>query len=162
MRNAIWAYFLALGCVIIDQLLKLWADQALPYNQALPILPFLNMTLAYNEGAAFSFLAQHPQWGRWLLSGLALIISIGLIIWIKYLKAHEKYISLGAGLVLGGAIGNLIDRLAYGHVIDYIDVYYKAWHWPIFNFADITISIGAFLIVIAGFFEAEQPHHINK
>tara|TARA_R110002126_G_scaffold262651_2_gene405561 strand:+ start:93 stop:737 length:645 start_codon:yes stop_codon:yes gene_type:complete len=148
-RAFVW-YILALVIVIIDQWTKWLAETKLTFHDPVPVIePFLNWTLAYNYGAAFSFLADAGGWQKWFFSGLALLMSLFLIIYLIKAPRKATLLSFGLALVLGGAVGNLIDRLLHGHVIDFIHVHYAdVWHYPIFNIADIGISIGVLLIVI--------------
>lgn len=143
-------YVLALVIVIIDQWTKWLAETNLTFHDPVPVIePFLNWTLAYNYGAAFSFLADAGGWQKWFFSGLALVMSLFLIIYLIKAPRKATLLSLGLAMVLGGAVGNLIDRLLHGHVIDFIHVHYAdVWHYPIFNIADVGISLGVLLIVI--------------
>lgn len=144
-----WSWFLISVVVIFfDQASKYWALSELSLYQAKPIAPMINFTLAYNTGAAFSFLSGAGEWHRWFLTGFSLIMSIVLVIWLIKLKPKACLQHLSLSLILGGALGNLIDRAVYGYVIDFIDVYYKNYHWPVFNLADSAICIGAFLLLV--------------
>ena len=148
-RAFIW-YLLALAVLIIDQWTKWLAETKLNFLEPVPVIePFLNWTLAYNYGAAFSFLADQAGWQKWFFAGLALVMSLFLIGYLVKAPRKARLLSFGLALVLGGALGNLIDRLLHGHVIDFIHVHYAdVWHYPIFNIADIGICIGVALIVI--------------
>ena len=148
-RAFMW-YALALIIIVIDQWTKWLAETKLTFHDPVPVIePFLNWTLAYNYGAAFSFLADAGGWQKWFFSGLALLMSLFLIIYLLKAPRKATLLSLGLAMVLGGALGNLIDRLLHGHVIDFIHVHYAdVWHYPIFNIADVGISIGVLLIVI--------------
>ena len=143
-------YLLSLVVVIIDQWTKWLAETKLTFHEPVPVIePFLNWTLAYNYGAAFSFLADAGGWQKWFFSGLALVMSLFLIGYLIKAPRKATLLSLGLALVLGGAVGNLIDRLLHGHVIDFIHVHNAdVWHYPIFNIADMGISIGVAMIVI--------------
>ncbi|MCB1561730.1 MAG: signal peptidase II, partial [Xanthomonadales bacterium] len=110
----------------------------------------MNWTLTYNEGAAFSFLSDASGWQRWFFSALAVGISAMLVFWLRKIRRHDWRHALPFALVISGAIGNLIDRLRLGHVIDFIDVYWGASHWPAFNVADSAISVGAVLLLLFG------------
>jgi len=134
--------------IVLDQATKLLADHFLNYHQPVAIIPMFNFTLLYNKGAAFSFLNDAGGWQRWFFTIVSSVISIVLIIWLRKLKASQKLLITSIALILGGAIGNLIDRSLYGHVIDFLDVYYQQHHWPAFNIADSAISIGAVLLII--------------
>ena len=144
--------------IVTDQLTKTWATDNLPFAQSVALTPFLNFTLLHNTGAAFSFLADAGGWQRWFFIGLAAIISIGLFIWILRLSAKQRWLGIALALILGGAIGNLIDRIIYGYVIDFIDFYYQQWHWPAFNIADSAISIGVFMLLIDALFPVEKKN----
>ena len=138
--------------LLLDQGTKLLADSSMALYDPIELLPSLALTKAYNTGAAFSFLGDASGWQRWFFSGLAVVVCGVLLVWLRRLHAREWRTALALTLILGGAIGNLIDRLLYGHVIDFIDVYYKTWHWPTFNVADSAISIGAALLVLDALF----------
>lgn len=144
--------WLTLSLLVIgaDQLTKIAAEAELQLHEAVPVMPFFNLTLAYNEGAAFSFLSDAGGWQRWLFSGLAVVISLVITFWLRRLSSAERLTGFGLALILGGAIGNLIDRLAYGHVIDFIQLYYDRWYWPAFNLADSAITVGVVLLLIDG------------
>ncbi len=144
--------------LVLDQLSKRWADAQLALHQPKLLTPFLSLTLAYNQGAAFSLLSDQGGWQRWLFAGLAAAASLGILIWILRLGRRDQLIAAALALILGGAMGNLADRLLLGHVIDFIDFHYRSlggWpgfspdgHWPAFNLADSAISLGAVLLVI--------------
>ncbi|WP_006786284.1 signal peptidase II [Thiorhodospira sibirica] len=134
--------------IILDQLTKWFAERTLPLFEPVAILPFLNFTLVYNTGAAFSLLSQAGGWQRWFFVSLALVVSVFIIVWLKQLKPEERLTATGLALLLGGAIGNLIDRLWHGKVIDFIDMHVAGYHWPAFNIADAAISMGAVLLII--------------
>ena len=137
---------LAFVITILDQGTKALALALFQYNEPLAVLPFVNFTLLYNTGAAFSFLA-NSAYARHVLTVLAIAVSAG-IIFVLIRKRPKAYASCALALVLGGALGNLIDRLRFGYVVDYIDVYIGSYHWPAFNVADAAISIGALLLFI--------------
>ncbi len=137
--------------LILDQCTKLLADALLGAHQAVELLPFLALRKAYNYGAAFSFLGDASGWQRWFFIILALVVMGILLVWLRRLPAAETRARLGLVLILGGAAGNVIDRLVYGYVIDFIDVFYASWHWPTFNIADSAISVGAFLLLLDAF-----------
>ncbi len=142
--------------IIIDQITKYAASSMLLMHEPVPVLPFFNFTLMHNTGAAFSFLADQGGWQRWFFAALALGVSIVLTVWLYRLKTHEKWLALALSLVLGGAVGNLIDRVYYGYVIDFIDIYYNTLHWPAFNIADSAITAGAVMLVIDTFRNKEK------
>ena len=138
---------IAVVIVLLDQLTKLAAVKALAAEGFARVTSFFNLVLAYNKGAAFSFLASESGWQRYFFTA----ISIGAVIFIIYLlKKHagERLFCWALALILGGAIGNLIDRVLYGHVIDFLDFHVGSWHWPAFNVADSAICIGAVMFVL--------------
>jgi signal peptidase II len=137
--------------LLVDQCTKLLADAMLVLHQQVAVIPYLALFKAYNPGAAFSFLSDASGWQRWFFVVLAIIVIAVLLVWLWRLSAAEAATSLALSLILGGAVGNLIDRLVYGYVIDFIDVYYGSWHWPAFNVADAAISVGAFLLLLDAF-----------
>jgi len=134
--------------LILDQGSKWFADSLLGPHDAVPLLPFLDLRKAYNPGAAFSFLSDASGWQRWFFSGLAVLIIGVLVVWLRQLPRGQGRVALALALILGGAAGNLVDRVLYGHVIDFIDLYYGAWHWPTFNIADSAITLGAVLLIL--------------
>jgi signal peptidase II len=142
-----WIILIAL-IIAADQATKLWVLAALEPYQVVPVLPMFNLTLVFNEGAAFSFLADAGGWQRWFFAGLAVVVSIALLLWLKRLEAQERLTGVALSLVAGGAVGNLIDRIAYGHVVDFVDVYWRTWHWPAFNVADSAITVGVILLLL--------------
>ena len=133
--------------VVLDQITKYIADSNLDLRVPVEVFLGLNMTLCYNKGAAFSFLSNAGGWQRWFLMAISFVISLVLVFWLRNVDKNSKALAWGLALILGGAIGNLIDRTLYGYVIDFIDVYYGYWHWPAFNIADSAISIGAGLLL---------------
>lgn len=161
-RAFVW-YLLSLVVLIIDQGTKWLAETNLTFHEPVPVIePFLNWTLAYNYGAAFSFLADAGGWQKWFFSGLALLMSLFLIGYLVKAPRKAKLLSVGLALVLGGALGNLIDRLLHGHVIDFIHVHYAdVWNYPIFNVADMGICIGVVLIVIDMLF-LEKKREVSR
>ena len=143
--------WLSLLAVILDQASKLAIAGSMQLYQSIQIMPYFNLTYVHNTGAAFSFLSEAGGWQRWFFAGLALVISVVIAVWLARLKQHETLLAVALSLVLGGAIGNLIDRLAYGYVIDFLDVYYQTWHWPAFNIADSAITLGVILMLVESF-----------
>ncbi len=144
-----WPWFLfSILVLLVDQASKYWAASHLIPYQPDAVFPMFNFTLAYNTGAAFSFLSGAGNWHRWFFAGFSILMSLILIIWLARLPAKAKLQAAAVSLILGGAIGNLYDRAILGHVIDFIDVYYQNHHWPVFNLADAAICLGAFLLLI--------------
>ncbi len=148
MARWLW---LSLLIVILDQATKWLAEALLLPFQPVPLMPLLNFTLMYNEGAAFSFLANAGGWQRWLFAGFALVMTLALILWLMRLNKGERATAAALSLVIGGAIGNLIDRVQTGRVVDFIDFYVGTWHWPAFNVADSAISIGIVFLLVTSF-----------
>jgi signal peptidase II len=134
--------------LVADQATKQWVLAALQPYEVIPVLPVLNLTLVFNEGAAFSFLATASGWQRWFFIALAVVITAVLVGWLAKLQPHERITAAGLSLVAGGAVGNLVDRLLYGHVVDFLDFYWRSWHWPAFNVADSAITIGVALLLL--------------
>ena len=137
--------------IFFDQVSKWLMMSWLSLYETVVIMPYFNLTMAHNEGAAFSFLAQAGGWQRWFFIGLALIISVVLFVWLAKLKPTEKLEAISLSLILGGAIGNVIDRISYGYVVDFIDLHIGHNHWPVFNIADSAICIGAILLIADSF-----------
>lgn len=148
-----WVWFgLSVLIIVLDQASKHWAVATLQPYQPNPVMPLLNLTLAYNTGAAFSFLSSAGDWHRWFFTAFSGMMSVFLVVWMVRTPKRD-YVQLGGiSLILGGALGNVIDRILLGHVIDFIDLYYAHYHWPVFNVADSAICIGAVLLGIDVFF----------
>ena len=142
---------LSVMVVILDQWTKHLAMNGLTLHQPVPILPYLNFTLTTNPGAAFSFLRDAGGWQRWLFISISSVVSIAIFVWLFRLRGHQRLLACGLALVLGGAIANLWDRVTLGEVVDFVDVYFRRWHWPAFNVADSAISIGAILLLYSAF-----------
>jgi signal peptidase II len=145
--------------VVLDQYSKVLVDSALELHRSIELLPSLAIRKIYNSGAAFSFLSDASGWQRWFFITLALLVVVVLITWLYRLPRNQVRLALALSLVLGGAVGNLIDRVYYGYVIDFIDVYYASWHWPTFNIADSAITVGAALLLLDAFtgHKKDQP-----
>jgi signal peptidase II len=142
-----WGW-LSILVIVLDQATKYLAETLLVMHQPIPVLPSFNLMLTYNTGAAFSFLADAGGWQRWFFLSLGVAVSVGLILWLYRLKPGENRLAVALALILGGAVGNLIDRAWLGQVIDFIQLYYDRWYWPAFNIADSAITIGAVLLVV--------------
>ena len=142
-----WAW-LSLVVLLLDQGVKYLASNYLNYHEPMAVCPGLNLTLVHNTGAAFSFLRDAGGWQRWFFMFLSGSVSIALLIWLYRLPPRHRWLGCSLALVLGGAAGNLWDRITLGYVVDFIDVYYSQWHWPAFNVADSAISIGAVMLII--------------
>ncbi len=149
-RCVIWLV-LSLVIVAIDQLTKLLIMENLSLYQRVSVLPLLDLVRLHNTGAAFSFLADASGWQNWLFAGVAIVVSAAIVWWLAALpRSGQALLALGLALVLGGAIGNLIDRLLYGYVIDFILLFYREWSYPAFNVADSAITCGVILILYDG------------
>jgi signal peptidase II len=134
--------------VILDQLTKWAAVTHLSFEREFPVMPFVSFVLAYNRGAAFGFLHSAGGWQNLFFIVVA-ILACGIILYMLTRPAgQDRQVAVGLSLILGGAIGNVIDRVAYGYVVDFIKLYYESWYWPIFNIADSAISIGAVLLIL--------------
>jgi signal peptidase II len=143
-RAWIW---LAAAVLLLDQLTKLIVVNNLQaYVDVIPVTGFFNLVHVHNTGAAFSLFADQPGWQRGFFVAVALIAS-GIILYLLRKTAGRRMFSAALALILGGAIGNVYDRIAYGHVIDFLDVFIGSWHWPAFNVADSAITIGAAMLV---------------
>ncbi len=138
---------IATVAVLLDQLSKITMSRLLAYGQSETITSYFNLVMVYNQGAAFSFRANQGGWQLWFFSALALGVSVFIVFMLKK-NASQRMFCWSLSLILGGAVGNLIDRIAYGHVIDFLDFHIGGWHWPAFNVADGAITIGAALFVL--------------
>ncbi len=147
---------LSVVVVLLDQLTKYLAQSKLVYGEPLAILPSFNFTLLYNRGAAFSFLSDASGWQRWFFVTISLVAAVLLIFWLRRLRPDQYLLALALALILGGAVGNLIDRLWLGHVVDFIQLYYRSFYWPAFNLADSAISLGAVLLIRDALFAREE------
>ena len=142
---------LSLLVLALDQYTKLLVTQSLELYERVPILPVLDLVRLHNTGAAFSFLASASGWQNWLFAGIAVVVSIAIVWWLSQLPAREKFVlAAGLALVLGGALGNLVDRLTLGYVVDFVLVHWRQWSYPAFNVADSAITCGVILVVYDG------------
>ncbi|MDB6061668.1 MAG: lipoprotein signal peptidase [Verrucomicrobiaceae bacterium] len=141
-------YRIAAMVVIIDQIGKRWATETLIEGVPKTIWPIFDFTLWYNKGAAFSFLHDAGGWQRWLFTAIAVVASIGVAIWMARIKSTQNLLLGSLSLILGGAIGNAIDRIRFGHVVDFISVHWNEHYFPAFNIADSAISVGAALLLL--------------
>lgn len=148
-KAAMGYYLIAIVVLVLDQLSKFYFESALSEGETIEVIsPVLNWTLAYNHGAAFSFLADQAGWQKWFFTVLGLVVSGFIISYLRKIPKNAIWLSLGLAMVLGGAIGNVIDRVLHGHVIDFIHVHYDyVWHYPVFNIADIGICVGMALVL---------------
>jgi signal peptidase II len=151
-----WPWFaLAIGVVVVDQLSKALVLASFAPGERLELTAFLNLVLVFNRGAAFSLLAQAPGWQTPVLIAIALAAAAILSALIVR-NLGRRLLCGGLALVLGGALGNLVDRLRFGHVVDFVDLHAAGWHWPAFNVADSGITIGAAILILEGFFGHER------
>ncbi len=165
--------------VILDQATKQWAEHSLEKFTPINVISNLNLYLTYNEGAAFSFLSDAGGWQRWFFTIIALVVGAGIVYWMRGLRQHEKISAIGLAFVLSGAIGNVIDRILFGKVIDFIQFYYQAESclpgfsrhylagvekcvWPAFNVADSAIFIGAAILILQAIREIVLERKRNK
>lgn len=151
-------FWIAVAVVVADQLTKLAAVKYLTRHAEVAVTPFLNLTLVYNPGAAFGFLSDAGGWQNRFFIGVALAACAVIVYMIRRLGPRDRLVAVAFMLILGGAVGNLIDRLVYGYVIDFVDVYYGTWHWPAFNVADSGITVGAVLLVIDALAIGKRKH----
>lgn len=157
-RTLLWFAIAAL-VVLLDQLTKLWIVSDFVLGESRTITGFFNLVRAHNEGAAFSFLSGAGGWQRWFFTFLAIAISLVLIVWISRLPRHKINEGFALALILGGALGNLYDRLTLGYVVDFLDFHWAGWHFAAFNVADMGISVGAGLIIIEALFFADHSEN---
>lgn len=159
--NALSWLLLSAAMIVLDQLSKHWALSGLQYNQPVTVIEgFWNWTLVYNYGAAFSFLSDAGGWQRWFFSGLAVVISAVLVFWLSRTPRGDWRTAFPFALIVAGALGNLIDRVRFGYVVDFVDWYlgFTDWpHWPAFNIADACIVVGAVMMVLFSFKPAPSP-----
>lgn len=148
--------WLSAALVALDQLSKLWIERGLELGEMRTLLPVFNIVRAHNAGAAFSFLAAASGWQRWLFTLIAAGVSVLLITWMRRLPSTARLLPAALALILGGAIGNLIDRLRYGHVIDFLDFHWGAAHFWVFNVADSGITVGAALLLLDGWLDSRR------
>jgi signal peptidase II len=138
---------ISLIILLLDQLSKITIVKLFHYGESRPVTGFFNLVLVYNKGAAFSFLAAESGWQRHLFTAIGIAAAV-YIIYLLRKHAGQRMFCWALALILGGAVGNVIDRILYGHVIDFLDVFVGNWHWPAFNIADSAICVGAVLFVL--------------
>lgn len=147
--SASWLLFvLAAVVVVLDQYSKYLCSAFLEFGIPVSVFPGFDLLLAHNEGAAFSFLDNAGGWQRWLFAGISTVVSVVLATWLWRLPQQQRLLGVALALILGGAVGNLIDRVLLGYVVDFISVYYGQWRFATFNVADAGISCGAALLVL--------------
>ena len=149
-RSVYWL-LLSTAIVVLDQITKLLVIENMTLYQRVQITSFFDLVRLHNTGAAFSFLADASGWQNWLFTGIAVVVSIGILYWLVTLPAKDRRtLAMGLALVLGGAVGNVIDRSSYGYVVDFILLHYQEWSYPAFNIADSAITCGVILILYDG------------
>ena len=149
MTKVKYYFILSLLLVMLDQVTKLLVYGYIKPNNSIIINDFFSLTHVHNYGAAFSFLADQSGWQRYLLSGISMIASIAIVIWMRRIEVDQVLKLSALSILLAGAVGNLIDRFFLGFVIDFIDLHYQTFYWPIFNVADILISTGVVLLIFS-------------
>lgn len=140
--------WLTLLVILLDLGSKWLASEWLVYARPVPLLPFFNLTLLHNPGAAFSFLASAGGWQRWFFALVAIGVCALLLQWLRTTPARHWWMRMGLALIMGGALGNLYDRITHGHVVDFISLHYGGWYFPAFNLADTAITIGAAILIV--------------
>jgi signal peptidase II len=158
--RALWWYALALVVIVLDQYTKSVASSELQYGQPVSVFSWFNLTLQHNSGAAFSFLSDAGGWQRYFFTAIASAISIGLLIWLYLIPRGQFMLALSLGLILGGALGNLWDRVELGYVVDFISVHYQGRYFPAFNIADSAISVGAALMLLESFMGGKREREV--
>ncbi len=144
-------YGLTIALIFLDQLSKILVVNTMEFQSTIVVTEYFSWHYVRNYGAAFSFLADQGGWQKYFFISLSFVASIALIIWMKKIALTQKFELLGLSFVLSGAVGNLIDRTAYGFVIDFIDLHYQDFYWPVFNVADIAISLGVAVLLFSEF-----------
>ena len=155
LQGALPWYALALLIILLDQYSKGLASASLDYGRPVEVFSWFNLTLQHNSGAAFSFLSNAGGWQRYFFSAIAIVISLVLVVWLYRLGREQRLLALSLGLILGGAIGNLWDRLVLGYVVDFISVHYGGSYFPAFNVADSAISVGAVCMLLDSFLQRD-------
>lgn len=147
-KKALLWYALAAFVIAFDLLTKAWALASFQYAQPVEVTPFFDWLLLYNYGAAFSFLSEEGGWQRWFFSAIAVGVSCMLVLWLARIRPEQRWEPIALALILGGALGNLYDRLTLGYVVDFISLHYQQHRWPSFNIADSAICAGAVMLLI--------------
>jgi signal peptidase II len=154
--------WMAVVVFILDQATKWLAVVYIGPHGVIEVMPFFDLVLVHNTGAAFGFLSQAGGWQHFFFVAVAIIISTVILVMTYRLGAKDRLLAVALMLVLGGALGNLVDRLRVGYVVDFLDVHYHAWHWPAFNVADSAITIGALLLILDAFGVRGQAQSMNS
>jgi signal peptidase II len=148
--------------IVLDQWSKFAIVDAMQLYQSIQVTGFFNLTYVHNYGAAFSFLHDAGGWQRWFFTAIAVFVSALILYWLNQTNKEQIRLPVAFSLILGGAIGNVYDRLVHGYVIDFLDFYYQQWHWPAFNVADSAIFLGAALLIIDMLFSDEKSEEEQK
>lgn len=152
---------LALLILVLDQASKWWiVEHVMRPPQVIEVTPFFNLVMGWNRGVSFGMFNEYSEAGAWILSGLALVIISVLLVWLY--RAPERRVQLAIGAIVGGAIGNVIDRVRFGAVADFLDVHAMGYHWPAFNVADSGITLGAIVLVLDSLFTGSEKHKNTK
>ncbi|MDO7086597.1 signal peptidase II [Pseudocolwellia sp. AS88] len=162
MNTGLSWLWLTLLCLIVDQVTKYLVVDSMELYESIKVFSFFSITYVHNLGAAFSFLADQGGWQRWFFTSIAAIASIVFIVWLAKTPKNQKLLGIAFALLLSGALGNLIDRVLFGYVIDFLDFYIGNNHWPAFNVADSMIFIGAALMIFDSFKNNNKANAINK
>jgi signal peptidase II len=145
--------------ILLDQVSKAWIQAVFDEFEVVVVWPVFNLTLVYNTGAAFSFLADAGGWQRWFFIILGGFVTLVMVVWLFRLRPVERLTGVGLALVIGGAVGNIIDRVWLGKVVDFLQWHWQGWYWPTFNIADSAITLGVILLLIDGFRAPRSDRH---
>ncbi|MGB5637937.1 MAG: signal peptidase II [Sedimenticolaceae bacterium] len=159
MLRLLW---ISVVVVVLDQLSKFWMLGSFDEYEVLTVWPVFNLTLVFNTGAAFSFLSDAGGWQRWFFVAIGVVVSAVMVVWLRKLQARERLTAYGLAFVIGGAIGNLIDRVWLGKVVDFLQWHWQDWYWPSFNLADSAITLGVVLLLIDGLFPARGSKDVDS
>ncbi|MGB5451226.1 MAG: signal peptidase II [Sedimenticolaceae bacterium] len=159
MLRLLW---ISVVVVVLDQLSKFWMLASFDEYEVLTVWPVFNLTLVFNTGAAFSFLSDAGGWQRWFFVAIGVVVSAVMVVWLGKLQARERLTAYGLAFVIGGAIGNLIDRVWLGKVVDFLQWHWQDWYWPSFNLADSAITLGVVLLLIDGLFPARGSKDVDS
>jgi len=154
--------WLTLVCLVLDQVTKHWVAGSMELYQSITVFPFFNITYVHNLGAAFSFLADQGGWQRWFFTVIAAVASVIFVYWLAKTPKDNRNLGIAFALLLSGALGNLIDRMLLGYVIDFLDFYVGSYHWPAFNVADSVIFIGAALMILDSFINPSESNEVSS
>lgn len=162
MQTGLRWIWLTVVFFFLDQVSKYLAVTYIEPHQVIEVMPFFNLVVRYNPGAAFSFLADAGGWQVVFFTAISILVSLTIVIWLFNTPMKNRWLNIALSLILAGALGNLYDRVTLGQVIDFIDWYYASYHWPAFNVADSAIMLGALMMVLEGFFQPNQQEKPNK